>query len=266
MSDSTLPSADAHPDDASQEPAAPAKPELDVAAALKQRFPGLFAVAPKPLKLRIQADIQERAPGVFSKQQLSAFLRRYTGATSYLIATSKAQHRFDLDGQAAGELSEEHREVARQELARRRERSRERQAADEAQQRARAELLRAFETTTLTRSNFCALKGVAPEALDALLDQARQEREAWQKQRAQMPGGRPDAGRPGAPRRPDGERRPQGRPGGRGPAPRDARKGPPAARPQGQKGGGKPGQRPQPSADTPTVPAASAGDEAAPKA
>ena len=52
-------------------------------AKLAELFPGLFKGQPKPLKLRVQVDIQERAPGVFSKQALSAFFRRYTGATSF---------------------------------------------------------------------------------------------------------------------------------------------------------------------------------------
>nr|WP_316639582.1 ProQ/FinO family protein [uncultured Roseateles sp.] len=151
---------------------------------LKALFPALFAGAAKPLKLRIQADIQERAPGQFSKQVLSAFFRRYTGSTSYLIAASKAKHRYDLDGAEAGEMSEEHRQIAVQELARRRanhEAARAQEMAlhaqEEEQRRSRFNLLRAFETTTLTPANFCALKGVAPEELDGLLALARQEAE-----------------------------------------------------------------------------------------
>ena len=96
-----------------EQAAAPAKPrDLDPAACtalLKKSFPALFTGAPKPIKLRIQADIQARMPGVFSKPALSGFLRRYTGSTSYLIALTRAKNRFDLDGQADGELTEEHR-------------------------------------------------------------------------------------------------------------------------------------------------------------
>ena len=73
----------------------------DCAEQLRQRFPALFAGVPRPLKLRIQADIQQRAPGVFSKAALSAFLRRHTGRTGYLIALTRAPHRFDLDGAAS---------------------------------------------------------------------------------------------------------------------------------------------------------------------
>ena len=161
-------------------PPSPAPTELTPAACaqqLKALFPALFAGAAKPLKLRIQVDIQERAPNVFTKQALSAFFRRYTGSTSYLIAVSKATHRFDLDGQPAGELSAEHRQIALDELARRRANNESRRELEEQQRRNRAGLLRDFQTTTLTRANFCVLKGVADEELDGLLEIARGEAE-----------------------------------------------------------------------------------------
>lgn len=177
----------------------------ECAAQLKQRFPALFGGPFKPLKLRIQADIQERAPGVFSKQALSAFFRRHTGSTGYLIAMSKATHRFDLDGQPSGEISEEHRNAAIEELARRRANHQAREELAEDARRKRAALLRDFETTTLTRGNFCALKGIAPEALDALLDTARKE--AQERQSRQRD--RPPMGAPRHDRRPEPGRRPQ---------------------------------------------------------
>ncbi len=154
--------------------AAPMTP-ADCAQQLKQRFPALFGGPVKPLKLRIQVDIQERAPGVFTKQALSAFFRRHTGSTSYLIAVSKAAHRFDLDGQASGEISDEHRQVALDELARRRANQESRRELEEQQRRNRAGLLRDFQATTLTQANFCALKGVPLDELDGLLKIARAE-------------------------------------------------------------------------------------------
>ncbi|HJV96570.1 MAG TPA: ProQ/FinO family protein [Albitalea sp.] len=147
----------------------------DCAAQLKQRFPALFGGAAKPLKLRIQADIQERAPGVFTKPALSAFFRRYTGSHAYLLALTKASHRFDLDGAPSGELSAEHRQAAIDELARRRGNQEARRALEEQQRRNRATLLRDFHATTLTPANFCALKGIAVDELDGLLEIARRE-------------------------------------------------------------------------------------------
>jgi hypothetical protein len=46
---------------------------------------------------------------------------------------------------------------------------------DDPARRERALLLRAYESSTLSRANFCALKRIAPEQLDALLEQARSE-------------------------------------------------------------------------------------------
>ena len=194
-----------------------------VAAQLKQLFPALFAGGNfKPLKLRVQADIQERAPGVFTKAQLSAFLRRHTGNTGYLIALGKATHRYDLDGQEAGEFSDEHRAAAREELARRKGLHQERVELEQQQRRNRAGLLYDYERTTLTLANFCALKGTTPEELPGLLEIARKEA-AEQPQRPpnQRPPRRDEARRP--------ERRP--RPNADG-APRGGeRRGPPRAKP-----------------------------------
>jgi len=156
--------------------AAPAELGADACTEqLRQHFPALFSGAPKPLKLRIQADIQERMPGVFTKAALSAFLRRHTGRTGYLIALTRAAHRFDLDGAPAGEISAEHRQAAIDELARRRALQATREAVLQEQRRARAELLRAFEGSSLSVANFCALKGVAQDELPGLLELARRE-------------------------------------------------------------------------------------------
>ena len=165
--DSSTPST--HPDQA------PAIAAFDCAQMLKQAFPALFTGSAKPLKLRIQIDIQERAPGVFSKQALSAFFRRHTGSTSYLLAISKATNRFDLDGAPSGEVSDDHRKVALEELARRRGNQESRRALEDQQRRNRATLLHDFERTTLTPVNFCALKGIGVDELDGYLATARQE-------------------------------------------------------------------------------------------
>ena len=208
---------------AAAQPAKPALPGLSPAACAAQLaalFPAIFGPGgPKPLKLRIQVDIQQRAPSLFTKKVLSLFLQRHTTSTAYLKALVNAPHRLDLDGQPAGEPADEHRQAAVAELERRRalhdarraaerdtQRQTQRKAHDEARRAYMADaeargkrdtLLRAFETTTLTRKNFCALKGVAEAELDAVLAQARQERE---QQRAQAP--RPEQ-RPADRRRPD---------------------------------------------------------------
>ncbi len=167
----------------------------DCGEQLRQHFPALFGDGFKPLKLHIQSDIQQRVPGVFSKQALTQFLRRYTGNTGYLIALTRSPHRFDLDGQPAGEVSEAHRQAATEELARRRAEQQAKRNQAEEGRRTRAALLRDFERTTLTPTNFCALKGIDLQSLDALLATARREREERPREAPPRPGGaRPHAG------------------------------------------------------------------------
>jgi ProP effector len=185
----------------------------ECAQRLKQLFPALFGGAVKPLKLRIQLDIQQRAPGVFTKQALSAFFRRHTGSTSYLMAVAKATQRFDLDGQPSGELSQEHRQVALDELARRRANQQSRRELEEQQRRNRAGLLHDFQTTTLTKANFCALKGVPVDELDGLLEIARGE--AAERARQAPPAAGPRG--PGRPHGPNRPQRPHGGPPRSGP-------------------------------------------------
>ena len=111
----------------------PAPPELSLnqcAARLAELFPALFAPPVKPIKLRIQADVQMRAPGVFSRRVLSVFLHRHTTSTAYIRALLAATNRFDLDGQPAGDISEEHRAAAVTEMERRRAIVQERRAAE----------------------------------------------------------------------------------------------------------------------------------------
>lgn len=262
------------PAPAPQAPApAAAASVADVTAELKALFPALFTGKPKPVKLRIQADIQERAPGKFSKAQLSAFLRRHTGSTGYLIALTQAKTRFDLDGQPAGEITEEHLTAAREELARRKGLQQERQQADQERQqlevqqrRNRAQLLWDFERTTLTEANFCVLKGLSVAELPGLLEIARKERaeappapprEARRDDRRPDPRGpRKPQGADGRRDQPRGERRDERREGGRPPQPGRKPGGP-------QQAGRKPGGPQQPKAPREAAaPAAAAPDQA----
>lgn len=190
-------------------------PEMSPAACsdlLKQHFPALFASGAKPLKLRIQTDIQQRAPGVFTKGALSAFFRRYTGSTGYLIALSKAEQRFDLDGQPAGELSEEHRQLAREELTRRRQLTREREQLARVAQRA--------QQPPATEGSAEAGPEGAPDSRPERTDRPSRPprlRPDRPQQRGAPGPGRPPQQRPERAARPDRPERPAA---GRGPGPR----------------------------------------------
>lgn len=104
----------------------------DCAQRLAALFPALFGqdLPPRPVKLRIHADIQQRAPGQFSRRTLSMFLHRHTTTTAYLKALVAAPSRFDLDGAPAGDIAQEHRQAAQQELQRRRDIAKTRRAAE----------------------------------------------------------------------------------------------------------------------------------------
>ena len=178
----------------------PDLPPAECAALLTARFPAVFGKdVHRPLKLRIAADIQQELPNTFTKRALSAFLHRHTTSTLYLKALANEPHRYDLSGAAAGEVSAEHRQAAAEEVQRRRAMQQQRRTgaiesqrkadaaqrdaeiarreADGKERAARARLLRAFEASNLTRANFCTLMGVADSQLDALLAQARDERQ-----------------------------------------------------------------------------------------
>ena len=162
---------------AEQAPADPAgRPALeDCGPQLKKLYPALFSNPPKPIKLRIQADIQARSPGLFTKPQLSAFLRRYTGSHAYLNALVKATHRYDLEGNPGDALSDEHRTAATEELARRRANTQARIALENEQRANRATLLREFEANTLPVAEFAASRNVPEAELEPLLARARKE-------------------------------------------------------------------------------------------
>ena len=295
--DAATPAPSADPAARAAQPAeATAAPATDPAARpaqedcgpqLKKLYPALFSNPPKPLKLRIQADIQARSPGLFTKPQLSAFLRRYTGSHAYLNALVKASHRFDLDGNPGDELSDEHRNAATEELARRRTNTQARIALENEQRANRATLLKEFEANTLPAAEFAASKGVPEGELQPLIERARKEalepppapafnrdrRGPQQQKRGPRPEGargpRPPrdaqpqaAGAPGvegAAPQADGERpprppRPPRADGPRGPRP-DAPRGPRTDRPQGPRSDAAPqGDRPRGPLDAPRGP------------
>ncbi len=228
------------------EPVAPSAPSIAdltpaaCAARLAELFPAVFTPGRAlPLKLRIQADIQSHTPGVFTRKTLSAFLHRHTTSTAYLKALVNAPQRVALDGAPAGDVAEEHRAAAGVELERRRaphdarraaEREAQRNAQRTAHEQARREhdearraqaaqeqsrresdgLLRAYENSTLTRANFCALKGIAEADLEALLAQAKLAPRAPPlpsppqtfDRGARPPSGRPPRQRPAQPGKP----------------------------------------------------------------
>ncbi|QKJ87379.1 RNA chaperone ProQ [Paramixta manurensis] len=92
----------------------------EVIAFLAERFPHCFSAEgeARPLKIGIFQDLVDRVQGEMSlsKTQLRSALRLYTSSWRYLYGIKAGATRVDLDGNACGELDEQHVEHARKQL------------------------------------------------------------------------------------------------------------------------------------------------------
>ncbi len=83
-----------------------------IIAYIAELFPACFSLneEARPLKVGIFQDLAERLAGdpVVSKTQLRAALRQYTSSWRYLYGVKEGAVRIDLDGNACGEITEEH--------------------------------------------------------------------------------------------------------------------------------------------------------------
>ncbi|MCX2957503.1 RNA chaperone ProQ [Serratia symbiotica] len=91
----------------------------EVIAFLAERFPLCFSAEgeARPLKIGIFQDLVECVQEEnLSKTQLRAALRLYTSSWRYLYGVKVGAQRIDLDGNACGELEQQHVDYARQQL------------------------------------------------------------------------------------------------------------------------------------------------------
>jgi ProP effector len=111
-------------------PSTPAKPPSR--NALLETISANFAVfrEGRPLALGIHKAIIERMPEV-DTAQLRLAMRLHTASTRYLKTLQTASERFDLDGNPAGEVTAEQREVASTTLRERFKKAAERRKAEE---------------------------------------------------------------------------------------------------------------------------------------
>jgi ProP effector len=108
----------------------PAKPPSR--NALLETISAKFAVfrEGRPLARGIHKVIVERMPEI-DTAQLRLAMRLHTASTRYLKALQAASERFDLDGNPAGEVTAEQREVANTTLRERFKKSADRRKAEE---------------------------------------------------------------------------------------------------------------------------------------
>lgn len=87
---------------------------------LVRRWPDTFTPGPdlKPLSLNIYKDIlgYRNENAALSGRTLSEALKRHTTSHGYLYGVLKNTHRYDLAGNAVGEISESHRLIAKAKL------------------------------------------------------------------------------------------------------------------------------------------------------
>ncbi|NIH16302.1 RNA chaperone ProQ [Serratia symbiotica] len=110
----------------------------EVIAFLAERFPLCFSAEgeARPLKIGIFQDLVERVKEEnLSKTQLRAALRMYTSSWRYLYRVKVGAQRIDLDGNACGELEQQHVDHARQQLEEAKERVRAQRAERNAKKR-----------------------------------------------------------------------------------------------------------------------------------
>ncbi|MDD4881367.1 MAG: ProQ/FinO family protein [Gallionellaceae bacterium] len=108
---------------------APKKSNRDaVLDSLVATFPALRDAL--PLAIGIHKTILERLPEL-TKVQVSKAMRIHTTSTRYLKSMAKAEQRFDLDGNPAGEVTAEQREAAVKLVKERINRANERKKAEE---------------------------------------------------------------------------------------------------------------------------------------
>ncbi|WP_261817379.1 RNA chaperone ProQ [Vibrio gallicus] len=125
------------------------KTTKEVIAYIAECFPKCFTVEgeAKPLKIGIFQDLAQRLDEdtKVSKTQLRAALRQYTSSWRYLHGVKPGAVRVDLDGNACGELEQEHVDHAQQALAESKARvaARRKEQADKAREEQKAKRAKA---------------------------------------------------------------------------------------------------------------------------
>lgn len=84
----------------------------------------------QPLAIGIHKAIKERLPDI-GENSLRMTLKVYTASTKYLKAVANGQQRFDLDGNPAGEVTAEQRQLALETIKERFRKAAERKKAEQ---------------------------------------------------------------------------------------------------------------------------------------
>jgi len=107
--------------------AAPAMSARALLKQLQQEFPAFRDCL--PLAIGIDKQLLARMPGL-DRKTMRAALGIHTGSMRYLRAMEKAKVRFDLDGTAGAEVTDTHRQHAKEQLQQRFKKEAERKKAE----------------------------------------------------------------------------------------------------------------------------------------
>ena len=108
-------------------PAAPAPSARALLKQLQQEFPAFRDCL--PLAIGIDKQLLARMPGL-DRKTMRAALGIHTGSMRYLRAMEKAKVRFDLDGTPGAEVTDTHRQHAKEQLQQRFKKEAERKKAE----------------------------------------------------------------------------------------------------------------------------------------
>jgi len=131
VSDTPVPAAAAETSVAESAPAAAPAPAAESPRALLKQWQQQFPAFQKclPLAIGIDKEIIARQPGV-NRKAMRAALGIHTGSMRYLRAMEKATVRYDLDGNPGAEVTDTHRQHAKELLQERFKKEAERKKAE----------------------------------------------------------------------------------------------------------------------------------------
>ncbi len=135
---------------------------------LFELYPQLFGARFLPLKLGVFQELLAKHPEHFEKETLKAALGVHTRSTRYLQCVAAGNKRCDLSGEPVDDLAPEHVLAALLELHRRRQA----RSAEDLAPKLRAQIVRAFEGSGLSKQDYLARVQTKDEATNELLAQA----------------------------------------------------------------------------------------------
>jgi sRNA-binding protein len=147
---------------------------LAVLEQLATLYPKLFGAQFLPLKRGIFQDLLQAHPDMLQSESLKSALAFHTRSTRYLVAVASGLARHDLQGQPVETMAPEHVHHAVLEVFRRRQG----RSTEDLRPKLRERILRTYEASGLSRTDYTALVSGRDELANAVLEEALNEAEA----------------------------------------------------------------------------------------